>query len=65
MIDIQKINKSTRCLLCKKDAVKTINKMPFCSHCLDTQLIKIIASCCEETEEVNVTFKIMPKKSIQ
>jgi len=60
MIDIQKIRKSTKCLLCEKKAVKSINKMPFCSHCLDGQLIRIVAACCMATEEVEIKFKIIP-----
>jgi len=61
MIDIQKIRKDTKCLLCSKDAVKTINKMPFCPHCLDGRLIRIIADCCKNSEEVIIKFRIIPK----
>jgi len=61
MIDIRKLRKKIRCSFCEKDAVKTINGLPFCPHCLDGRLIRIIASCVKNSEEVSITFRIIPK----
>ena len=60
MIDIRKI-KNTRCLFCNEKAIKTINSLPFCAHCLDARLIRIIAACAKETKEVTIKFKIIPR----
>jgi hypothetical protein len=60
MIVIQKI-KNVGCLLCNEMAVKSINGQPFCPHCLDAQLIRIIATCSRAPEEVVIKFKVIPK----
>lgn len=58
---IKKIRKSTQCLLCSEKAVSSINGEPFCPHCLDAKLIRIIASCSMAAKEVIIKFKIIPK----
>jgi len=61
MIDIRRIRKSTGCIFCDKKAVKTINGLPFCPHCLDGRLVRIIAACTKATEEIVIKFQIIPR----
>jgi len=61
MIVINKIKKNTKCSFCNEKAAKAINGLPFCPHCLDARLIRIIATCSRAAEEVSIKFKIIPK----
>jgi hypothetical protein len=61
MVDIRKIRKSTKCSFCDKKAVKAINGLPFCPHCLDARLIRIMGVCSKAATQVTIKFRIIPK----
>lgn len=62
MLVIEKVTKGI-CLSCEEKAVVKINNLPFCGHCADSQLVKVIGTCIENLTEVKADLKLIPKEA--
>lgn len=62
MVTVCKVRKGTKlCFRCSQPATKTINGLPFCAHCGDGVLIRIIGTCVKAVEEAKINIKMTPK----